>query len=265
MNTKLIIIIVAVIVLLGGGFLAYKYLPENTINIFDDGKGQTNTSLPDGSDNNTVDNSNSPDGPAITQITDNYLDVPFLENISSEETMLLQRSDNYLSLSKLNNICQRKSTTEEKNDCLETLKIRQVSILDNAEYCNQLSGSKKDTCFNNMAFKNNDLSLCASIESQTAKSNCQDQLTKFKAQKDKNVLLCLDLSHDFKDQCIVGVFSNETDAAYCDTDVVKNNSLVDICQSIIYRTQAFEQKDSSICEQIPLNDYKDSCFVELSI
>lgn len=264
MNTKLIIITVAVIVVLGGGFLAYKYLPENTVNIFDDGKEQANISLPDGSDNNATDN-NNPDGPAITQITDNYLDVPFLENISSEEMMLLQRSDNYLSLSNLNNICQRKSTTEERDACLETLKIRQVSILDNAEYCNQLSGSKKDTCFNNMAFKNNDLSLCASIESQTEKSNCQDQLTRFKAQKDKNVLLCLDLSNDLKDQCISGVFSNETDLAYCDTDVVKNNSLVDICQSMIYRTQAFERKDISTCEQIPLENYKDSCFAELSI
>lgn len=265
MNTKLIIIIIAVIVVLGGGFLAYKYLPENTVNIFNNNDKQTNTSLPDGSDNSAIDNNNNPDGPVITQITDNYLDVPFLENISDEDMMLLQRSDNYLSLSKLNNICERKSTAEEKNDCLATLKIRQVNILDKVEYCGQLSGSKKDTCIKTMAFKNNDLELCASIADNDVMKYCKDNLTKFKAQKDKNVLLCLDLGEAAKDQCITSVFSNETDIAYCDTDVIQNNNLTDTCQSIIYTNQAISQNNPSVCDQIPIGEYKDMCHLEAGI
>ncbi len=262
MNTKLIIIIIIVLVVLGGGFLAYNYLSDDSTNIFNNGNEQTNTSLPGGSDN-VVDN--NPDGPVITQIADNYLDVPFLEGVSDEDLMLLQRSDNYLSLSKLNNICQRKATTEEKNDCLDTLKIRQVSILAKSEYCSQLSGSKKDTCFKNIAFKNNDLSLCDSIQNSDARQYCKDNITLLKAQKDKNILLCLDLADDYKNQCIAGVFTNEVDVAYCDTDVVSQNNLADTCRSIIYSNQAFVQNDSSICEQIPLDNYKESCFAELSI
>ena len=262
MDKKLIIVItIVLVVVLLGGFFAYKYWPSDSFPVQWGRDSNTNTSLPAGNNANT--SSSGSDEPVVTQVTDNYLEVPFLKNLSDEDLFLLQRSDNYLALSKLNNICGRKETEQEKNDCLNTVKIRQVSILGKAELCDQVSGSKKDVCYRNMAFKDDDLGLCASIDNQDIREDCQNDLTKFKAQKDKNILLCLDLNEDSKNQCIRGVFSNETDVAYCDVDVVVNNGISDICKSIIYTNQAFSQNDSSLCKQIPLFEYKEGCITEM--
>ncbi|RJQ35185.1 hypothetical protein C4566_01080 [Candidatus Parcubacteria bacterium] len=259
MNKKILIIIIVLILLLAGGFLLYKYWPSDQLDKTNSNISSTNTSLPSGGEGG----SDQPDGPAIVQIGENYLNIPFLENLSSEETLLLQRSDNYLALSNLRNICERKETPAEKDDCLATLKIRQVSILDNPELCNQLSGEKKDVCFKNMAYKGSDYDLCAYISNQETKKTCQDDMLIAKAKKDKNILLCLDLAGDIKNICISSVLSGETDVSYCEVDTVKNNSLTDICQSIIYSNQAFAQGDRSICENIPLSDYKEGCLGEL--
>lgn len=263
MNKKLIIIIVVLIVLAGGAFAAYKYWPSGGSGFgLKNNNQNTNTSLP-GGDNANIDNSDDNGDVVIRQIEENYLGIPFLENLSDEELKLLMRSDNYLDLSHMKNVCDRKSQ-DLRNDCYDSIKIRQASIVANAGLCNQLSGKSKDTCFRNIAYKNNDMGICANISDQNMKSECQKDMTVVKAQKDKNIVLCLDLSQENRNSCVSSVLSGEADENYCSNDFVTDNGLSDICKSVIYMNKAFVQGDSSICEQIPLEEYKAACVSELS-
>jgi len=70
------------------------------------------------------------------------------------------------------------------------------------------------------------------------------------------------VSQQSKQDCLASIFGQQKDLSFCGQEVVKNNSLTDVCRSLILLNQAATTGNKSLCQQIPLADYKNNCLVE---
>lgn len=257
-NKKIILLIVIVLIVVGvGGWLLYQYvLSGEGINIGNTNKNSNGTLT----NSQPIGNTNTIREYPSVIVEENYLKVTMLDDLSQEDKNILMLTENYLYLDKMNRICNRDGEEQKKNDCLGSLLSYQVGLIDKPELCQQLSGQYKDNCYNNMAAKRLDLSLCQNIDDQTKKTECSDSINLSKAMDNNDPNSCLGISdEDEKNRCMEVVFFSQSELSFCSNSVVVDNGFQDLCQSMVLTNQAFINADISICDQVPLEDYKQSC------
>lgn len=190
------------------------------------------------------------------------LTLNFLGSLSVKEINTIYKSNSYSSLVIQQGACNDLSGNEQQ-DCFDSVFMQQVVILNQPELCSQLS-SYQDRCFESLAYKNKDLELCNSITKSNTRNSCKDLLTHLKALEDNNIVLCNSIINEVKrDNCFSGVMSQQNDLNYCNSEFISNNNLFNQCQSIILSNQAWQNSDTTLCEQIPLESYKQACFEEM--
>lgn len=250
---KIIFLIIGLFVLVGVGLGVYFFTHSSTnpLKIVDslkqivnlptnkgDGKGLTN------------------DQTANTSLgfrTGNF--IKLLQGLTAQETSLLQETKNYLTIDKLNSLCEDKKTATEKESCLTDLKVYQANIVGRPELCDQ-TGEQHDACLLNMAFKYNKAETCELIKDMSIKNNCQDSFKLTEATQTGDLGKCLTITDKtYQTDCTKGVFQQKNDLNFCDNELVKKNSLGDLCRSVILMSKG-------LCDQIPLADYKNVCLVE---
>lgn len=188
--------------------------------------------------------------------------IDYLDGLTDQDLNILQKQENYDKLYKRQVRCNYKSGNE-KDECLDKMRLMQVLLLDKPELCNELE-YYKDNCFSEQAFKRKDLQLCDSIIDSSSKNFCKNLLTHTKALKKNDITLCSNINdNNRKQDCISGVISRQDDLSFCDSEFIANNNFINECKSIILSHQAWENNDPSICEQIPLESYKEVCFEEM--
>ncbi|HAH04297.1 MAG: hypothetical protein UV78_C0019G0007 [Parcubacteria group bacterium GW2011_GWA2_43_17] len=197
---------------------------------------------------------------SVIKNADQLMEPPtILDNLSDQDLLTLEQTDNAAYLNRVQRVCAEPDSTE----CLDRVQLQQVFILDNPDLCSQLSG-QQDKCYENFAYSRNDLKYCDLIQNQAAKSGCVDLVSHVSALNNDNIALCDNINSETrKSDCRSGVMTNHNDLSYCDLSYIQNNNLVDECYSIIFSNQARQSNNSALCDQVPLDNYKLSCFSEL--
>ena len=193
----------------------------------------------------------------------NALEVETLDSLTGEELDILGEASKQEVLKNKQDDCDGKSG-EEKEECLEMLKSLQVTFLEDEELCEQLD-DQKDQCFKNLAINKKDIEICNKIEDESLKVFCMDFIYQYQAETEGNVELCDNIQENFqKEICIESVFEYAGSIEMCNSDYITNNNLVDKCMSIILLKRAILLNDFDMCEQIPLEEYKEEClqFIE---
>lgn len=153
----------------------------------------------------------------------------------------------------------------EQKECLNKLKSYQVAQIGDPKLCEQIDGNR-NSCIMNIAAADNDVELCKEIDDKVMQDECINIIIHAFAWQEDNVTLCYQAPDEQnKLSCIKRVIQEHQDLAYCDESIISTNGLFDDCRSIIMINQVIANNDTSICEQIPVQDYKDMCFTEFAL
>ena len=185
----------------------------------------------------------------------------YLNDLTNQDKEVLKEKEDVLLKKKEH--CETMSG-ERKDNCLEIVKSLQVTILDKPELCEQLD-SQKDQCLKNLAIHRKDQALCDLIEDSSLKRFCTDSLKYSQAMKENDIILCDDIvGKNQKDDCVERFIERENDLSFCDSEFIINNDLSNKCKSIILLNKSSHNDDPNICEEIPLEMYKDICLRRFS-
>ncbi len=241
MFKNILIIIIVIIVILAGWWFGKDYIfPEKVIPV-------SNEQIEDQQNNNQVNSQQSV--------------FTFVNGLSEEDQAKVRNSEEFTLMLKTQQVCSRLSE-EDKNDCLADLQIQQLMVVNRLDLCPQTIA--EDSCYYYLAVNNSNSQGCNQIADQSLKSDCLNSVYQSQASSQKNINSCASISDEsLKDNCYQNIFYQQTDLAFCDEQAVVNNNLKNKCQSLILFNQAVRQGDSAICQQIPLDEYKQSCLAEL--
>ena len=182
----------------------------------------------------------------------------YLNNLTSQDKEVLKEKED--ALLKKKEHCETMPEGVVKENCLEIVKSLQVTFLDKPELCNQLD-DQKDQCLKNLALHRQDQALCDLIDDASLKRFCTDSLSSGQARKENDISLCGKIEgENQRNDCIDNIIELQGDLSFCDSEFIINNDLSDRCQSIILLRESSYNDDSSICEQIPLELYRDICY-----
>ena len=183
------------------------------------------------------------------------------EDLSTEGKLILDQSENDTMLSFQENRCDS-FFEQERNECFDKLDFTIILLLGRADLCNQLVFFR-DNCYKTEAFILDDITLCDDIDNNAMQDECRYILIQRDAIRNNDITLCdgindISIRHD----CRMAVVHHQDDISFCDTAFIVNNNLVDECQSIISTNYAMTDNDIIYCEQVPLQSYRDICFIE---
>jgi len=184
--------------------------------------------------------------------------IDFLDNLTDTDVAILEKPENISFLNKLQKLCD----ISKKQDCLDSVKMEQAMLLDNSFFCNQLS-TYKDKCYERFALREKDIKLCDSILNSNKKSSCSDTLTNTQAVEDNNINLCNNITSDSKKDACISSLIRRNDLDFCQNQFITSNNLEDKCLSLNYTKQAWQNNDPALCEQVPLESYKQTCLDEM--
>ncbi|MFA5358873.1 MAG: hypothetical protein WC310_03585 [Patescibacteria group bacterium] len=157
----------------------------------------------------------------------------------------------------------------KKDNCLQKVKLEQAIVLNQVNQCADL-GDKKDVCYREFAFKQNNIGLCESISDTTGKDYCKNAVLNILAAKQKKADFCLQISDEQKKiSCLSQLINENTKTAFCQTKIIADNNLAETCVNFIYYKQAWVKKDRKLCDKITVASKRDECYqlfdVELKI
>jgi len=159
---------------------------------------------------------------------------------------------------------QNPSVNNKGNDSNKTIETggQVIKVSEELDKCK--SSELKDQCLQTLADVAGDINICDSITDEKSKNFCKDTVAYNKAIKDNDVSSCQNIKDaNKKDYCLDLVISQNNNLDYCDkNDFITKNNLKDKCQSVILTQQAWNNKDSSLCDKIPLDPYKKTCLDE---
>ena len=185
----------------------------------------------------------------------------YLGGLTVEDRAVLETKEDNLLQKKEH--CQTLSGSS-KESCMEIVKSLQVTFLDKPELCNQLD-KQKDQCFKNLAIHRQDINLCNSISDSSLRTFCKDSIKSSQILKENDIALCDDIvGKNQKDDCVERFIERENDLSFCDSEFIINNDLSNKCKSIILLNKSSHNDDPNICEEIPLEMYKDICLRRFS-
>ncbi|MBT6691237.1 hypothetical protein HOB10_02815 [Candidatus Parcubacteria bacterium] len=261
-NKKLILIIVVVVLVLAVvGFILMRSMSKS-----DDNVNNQNTNSILSTNDNIQPGDNGNGGGLSTSYK--YRDAEFihlLDGLEEEDLLALRDTKGYLMSNKMYQICLRSADADEQEECLERLRVYQINQIGKPEMCDQLDTSR-DSCLMNIAVGDNDTNICKDISDQDLQKECINLIIHSYALQQDDASICYEaFDEENKLNCMKAVAHEHQDLDYCDTDIMVNNDLGDTCRSIVLINHVSANNDNSICEQIPLQDYKDMCFTEFAL
>jgi len=260
-NKKLILILTVIIVVVA----IVTFMIVRTMTGPDNDQNATNANTSITNDSVATDNGQD-GGDNISRYQ--YRDGEFIhlvEGLDEEDLMALRETRDYLMSNKMYKICLQSADSNEQEECLDKLKSYQISQVGRVDLCQQLDDNR-DSCIINIAVGNNNLDVCQQISDQAIKDDCISTIVNSLAIQKDDISVCYQAIDDAsKKYCMQSVTYNHNDLSYCDSDIINNNGFVEECRSIVLINQVAQNNNTSLCEQIPLQEYKDMCFTEFAL
>lgn len=187
--------------------------------------------------------------------------LSFLPGLSNGDKEKIRNSDSFSSLLKHQAVCDRQPQ-DTLDDCLTELNITQIVVLNKPNLCSQVS--QPDDCLNLLALNYLNTDACNQINQTEKKVACLDYVYNTQATQQNNLNLCVNISdNNIKQGCFDSIISQQSNESYCNNSEIVKNNLQDKCKSLILFNQAIINNNSGLCQQIPLEDYRQSCLEEI--
>ncbi|OGF20787.1 hypothetical protein A2316_03090 [Candidatus Falkowbacteria bacterium RIFOXYB2_FULL_38_15] len=129
------------------------------------------------------------------------------------------------------------------------------------EACNEVVDEKaRNNCITEIAIRQNDEKSCDLHKDEAEKNTCLSLILGNKARESDDMAVCLAVpGESYRDSCFFSIVNKKNDAKYCD----ELGELRDKCLNIILTNKAFEEGDTSFCDNITDADSRESCSAEL--
>ena len=187
------------------------------------------------------------------------LPVEVLDDLTVEQLDVLNEPTKKIVLESKKEHCEKIENEKMKENCLEMIKLSQAIFLEDEILCEQLD-TQRDNCLSNIAFNKDDIDICEKISDQRRKQACFDEIYIQRASGLNSIELCDRVEEEFKQKmCIEDVLSFQQDIEFCNSEYIVGNNMVNKCESIILLNRATLLNDFDMCEQIPLEEYKEEC------
>jgi len=148
-----------------------------------------------------------------------------------------------------------------KNEHNKIRCIRWVAMREDHAYCEYIEDEKqKEICYAECASWNEDVAICNYLEEGHEKDECAAVVKSTIATKNLDMNSCLNISvMEYQNLCFENI------AQFYGIDYCEDlGEFKDRCISVIYFNQAHLDRNISLCEEIPLYNYREVCKIRLS-
>ncbi|MFH1404147.1 MAG: hypothetical protein ABIH11_07770 [Candidatus Altiarchaeota archaeon] len=157
-------------------------------------------------------------------------------------------------------VCGRIGDADHKTSCYSALGV----TMDNVDLCHEAAKAKEgfmsDSCFKNLADKNNNHALCQHIENAVSRDECYLRV----AEKTGNPEVCLGMTEEYGHYCTGKITGNYDECEYaggyktaCVKEAAGKSGRADICDTLegyskyeCYTLVAGETGDDKICDKL---------------
>lgn len=122
--------------------------------------------------------------------------------------------------------------------------------------CDEVPTQQKNYCYNQLALRENNISICDKMPNQDDKDSCYWNFARGK----EDLLICDKIKNlDFLDNCYRDIATAKEDLSICEkiTDQEKKNNC--------YRNIAKAKQDPLVCDNIATQSVKNSCYSDIAI